>query len=38
VGDALAIEARDGRAIPLAEALARIPAYALIARRYRRVP
>jgi hypothetical protein len=35
VGDVLAIEARDGRAVPLAEALARIPDYALIARRYR---
>ena len=37
VGDALAIEARDGRPVPLDEALARIPSYALIARRYRRV-
>ncbi|HEY2917037.1 MAG TPA: HD domain-containing protein [Candidatus Limnocylindrales bacterium] len=37
VGDALAIEARDGRMVPLDEALARIPGYALIARRYRRV-
>jgi HD superfamily phosphohydrolase len=36
VGDALAIEARDGQAVPLDEALGRIPAYALIARRYRR--
>jgi uncharacterized protein len=37
VGDRLAIEARDGGLIPLAEALARIPAYALVGRRYRRV-
>jgi HD superfamily phosphohydrolase len=36
VGDALAIEARDGRPVALDEALARIPPYALIARRYRR--
>jgi HD superfamily phosphohydrolase len=34
--DRLAIEARDGRPIALAEALARIPAFALIARRYRK--
>jgi hypothetical protein len=33
----LAIEGRDGREIPLAQALARVPAYALIGRRYRRV-
>jgi uncharacterized protein len=33
---ALAIEARDGGEVPLREALARVPAYALIARRYRR--
>jgi HD superfamily phosphohydrolase len=36
VGEALAIEARDGRRVRLDEALARIPPYALIARRYRR--
>jgi hypothetical protein len=33
----LAIEARDGRDIPLAEALERVPAYAMVGRRYRRV-
>ena len=33
---ALAIEGRDGRAVPLREAIGRVPAYALIARRYRR--
>ncbi len=33
----LALEARDGHALSLAEALAPIPAYWLIARRYRRV-
>ena len=33
----LAIEGRDGREISLAEALGRVPAYALIARRYRRL-
>jgi hypothetical protein len=32
----LAIEGRDGSEIPLAEALERVPAYALIGRRYRR--
>jgi HD superfamily phosphohydrolase len=32
----LAIEGRDGRSIALAEALARVPAFALIGRRYRR--
>jgi HD superfamily phosphohydrolase len=32
----LAIEGRDGREIPLADALARVPGYALIGRRYRR--
>ena len=32
----LAIEGRDGREVPLREALGRIPAYALIGRRYRR--
>jgi HD superfamily phosphohydrolase len=34
----LAVEARDGSAISLAEALSRLPAYAAIARRYRRQP
>jgi hypothetical protein len=33
----LAIEGRDGEDIPLAEALERVPAYALIGRRYRRI-
>ena len=34
----LAVEGRDGRpAAPLSEALARLPAYSLTARRYRRV-
>jgi len=33
----LAVEGRDGSEIPLAGALARVPAYALIGRRYRRV-
>ena len=33
----LAIEGRDGGEIPLAQALGRVPAYALIGRRYRRV-
>jgi hypothetical protein len=32
----LAIEGRDGEDIPLTEALERVPAYALIGRRYRR--
>ncbi|HUQ44694.1 MAG TPA: HD domain-containing protein [Candidatus Limnocylindria bacterium] len=32
----LAIEARDGHDIPLIEALARVPGYAVIGRRYRR--
>jgi HD superfamily phosphohydrolase len=36
-GGALAIEARDGRTVPLREAIGRVPGYALIARRYRRV-
>ena len=36
VGPTLTIEARDGSDIPLAEALSRIPANALIARRYGR--
>jgi HD superfamily phosphohydrolase len=36
-GDPLAIEARDGTFIPLATALARIPAFAVIGRRYRRI-
>jgi hypothetical protein len=33
----LAVEGRDGSPIALSEALARLPAYALIGRRYRRV-
>ena len=33
----LALEGRDGQALSMAEALAPIPAYSLIARRYRRV-
>ena len=33
----LAVEGRDGSAIPLSSALARVPAFALIGRRYRRV-
>ena len=33
----LAVEGRDGREIPLAEALVRVPAFAVIGRRYRRV-
>ena len=36
-GGRLAIEGRDGREIGLEEALARVPGYALIGRRYRRV-
>jgi hypothetical protein len=36
-GGRLAIEGRDGREIELAEALARLPGFALIGRRYRRV-
>ena len=32
----LAVEARDGSALSLARSLGRLPAYALIARRYRR--
>ena len=35
-GRRLAIEGRDGAEIPLSRALARVPAYALIGRRYRR--
>ena len=35
-GRRLAVEGRDGREIPLSEALTRVPAYALIGRRYRR--
>jgi HD superfamily phosphohydrolase len=35
--DRLAIEGRDGREIRLSDALARVPGYALIGRRYRRV-
>src|SRR5206468_3735385 len=33
----LAIEARDGRPVPLRQAIGRVPRWALIARRYRRV-
>ncbi len=33
----LAVEGRDGSAIALSEALGRLPAYALIGRRYRRI-
>jgi hypothetical protein len=33
----LALEARDGSSLSLARALSRIPAYATIARRYRRL-
>ena len=36
-GDRLAVEGRDGRAIRLEEALSRVPGYALIGRRYRRL-
>jgi len=36
VGDTLAVETRDGGRLALDQALARIPPYALIARRYRR--
>ena len=36
-GGRLAIEGRDGREIRLEEALARVPGYAVIGRRYRRV-
>jgi hypothetical protein len=36
-GRRLAVEARDGSEIPLSRALARVPAYALIGRRYRNV-
>jgi len=36
-GRRLAIEGRDGSEISLSQALARVPAYALIGRRYRRV-
>jgi HD superfamily phosphohydrolase len=36
-GRRLAVEARDGSDIPLSRALTRVPAYALIGRRYRRV-
>jgi HD superfamily phosphohydrolase len=36
VGGTLAIESRDGRPVPLREAIGRVPGYALIARRYRR--
>jgi HD superfamily phosphohydrolase len=36
-GRRLAIEGRDGRDVPLEEALGRVPAYAMIARRYRRL-
>ena len=35
----LAVEGRDGRqAVPVSRALARLPAYAMVARRYRRLP
>jgi hypothetical protein len=34
----LAVEARDGSPVPLSGVLGRIPAFALIARRYRRAP
>jgi hypothetical protein len=33
----LAVEGRDGSALSLARSLGRLPAYAMIARRYRRV-
>jgi len=33
----LAVEARDGSTLSLARSLGRLPAYALIARRYRRL-
>ena len=33
----LAVEARDGSSLSIARALGRLPAYAMIARRYRRV-
>ena len=33
----LALEARDGSSLSLARSLGRLPAYALIARRYRRL-
>jgi len=36
-GKRLAVEGRDGSEIPLSRALARVPAYALIGRRYRRI-
>ena len=36
-GRRLAVEGRDGSDIPLSSALGRVPAYALIGRRYRRV-
>jgi HD superfamily phosphohydrolase len=36
-GRRLSIEGRDGSEIPLSRALARVPAYALVGRRYRRV-
>jgi hypothetical protein len=36
-GGRLAIEGRDGREIGLEEALARVPGFALIGRRYRRL-
>ncbi|HEX8026645.1 MAG TPA: HD domain-containing protein [Candidatus Limnocylindrales bacterium] len=36
-GERLAIEARDGHPLPLRQAIGRVPAWALIARRYRRV-
>jgi hypothetical protein len=36
-GRRLSIEGRDGLDIPLVEALSRVPAFAMIARRYRRI-
>jgi hypothetical protein len=35
-GHRLAIEGRDGRDVPVVQALERVPGYAMIARRYRR--
>jgi hypothetical protein len=38
IGDGrLAVEGRDGSAIPIERALERVPAFALIGRRYRRI-
>jgi hypothetical protein len=36
-GRTLAVEGRDGHDIPLGQALSRVPAFALVGRRYRRV-